>query len=90
MHGGSLTRYVPPKQSGRGLQSIVLPAAQDILKETLNEGLRELGGRDKVIRLATRSFKKGTQRALKRKAKETLAGSVVGKRVRRVARDIFG
>ena len=68
---------------------VLLSTAQEILKEGLNEGVGELRGRDKVIRLAIQSFKRGSGRALKRKTKEAL-DSVVGKRVRRTARDFFG
>ena len=77
MQGGSLTRYIPPKQSGSGLGGLLLWTAQEILKEGLNEGIQELGGRDKVIRLATQSLKKGSQRALKRK-REAALDSVLG------------
>ena len=89
MHGGSLTRYIPSKQSASGLGGILLSTAQEILKKGLNKGIQELGGYDNVIPLATQSFKKGSRRTLKHKTKETL-DSVLGKCVPRTARDIFG
>ena len=84
MHGGSLRRYIPPRQTGRGLPDVLLSTGQEILQDGLTESLNALGGYDQVVRRTTDAFKKAAKRTLKRKAGEALATS------KRKVRDLFG
>ena len=45
-------------------------------KEILQDGLQDFGGTRGIVRLATKTLKKGVKRALKCKAKETVGAAV--------------
>ena len=79
MRGGSLRRYTPPVQTGRGLPGVLLSTGQEILQDGLNES-----GYDQVVRRTTDAFKKVAKWTLKRKASEASTTS------KRKVRDLFG
>ena len=84
MRGGSLGRYTPPGQTGRGLPGVLLSTGQEILQDGLNESVKALGGYDQVVRRTTDAFKRAAKRTLKREAGEALTTS------KRKVRDLFG
>ena len=94
MRGGSLTRFRPDEQSGRGfVRDLLTATAKDAAKSALKSGWQGLKtntsfGLPLNIAAGKRGLKTGAKRAVKRKALGLLdTGS---KRARKRLTDIFG